>query len=303
MGRRIIANFRSPMLFPLIYSGGTWTIKVVHNKGCLMKTVYTALSLCLMLLCIGCATPSYERSTIAENRAMPKPSYIINYTHSASELQGNWDSLVWRQANILEVDTFFQDMVNKTMPSEHRPRTRAKVLYDDKGLYVHFRVDDKYVRSIETEYHGIVWEDATVEFFVQPQPDRGYFNFEINCGGTMLLSYKEHPDFSGEALRKTGEVPWDLAKTVQIYHSMPKTVDPEITQSVTWYVEYFIPYALFEAYLGPLDTTYNAQWRANFYKCAENNSHPHWAMWSPIHSGLNFHQPQYFAPIKFGLRD
>ncbi len=276
--------------------------KEVLNKESIMnKPLGIATTLCLILVA-GCATSPTQTTTIAEQRSMPTPTYIINPTATPPALDGDWDSMIWGQADTLEIDTFFQDVVGKIMPSDHRPRTRAKVLYDNKGLYLHFRVDDKYVRAIETEYHGKVWEDATVEFFVQPQPNRGYFNFEINCGGTMLLSYKEHPDYKGDSLRKAGAVPWEMAEQVTIYHSMPKVVDPEITRPVTWHVEYFIPFSLFEAYLGPLDTSFNAQWRANFYKCAETNSHPHWAMWSPIHSGMSFHAPQYFAPIKFGLR-
>ena len=37
----------------------------------------------------------------------------------------------------------------------------------------------------------------------------------------------------------------------------------------------------------------------NFFKCADDSSHPHWASWAPIGEALNFHQPQYFAPLRF----
>jgi len=138
-----------------------------------------------------------------------------------------------------------------------------------------------------------------VEFFVQPREDRGYFNFEINCGGTLLLSYQENEAWKGASARPAGAVPWELAQGVKIYHSMPKTVEPEITEPVVWHVEYFIPFSIFEAYLGELGNPAGQAWRANFYKCAENNSQPHWASWSPIEGELNFHRPQYFAPILF----
>ncbi|MCA9003338.1 MAG: hypothetical protein KDB61_15550, partial [Planctomycetes bacterium] len=121
----------------------------------------------------------------------------------------------------------------------------------------------------------------------------------INCGGTMLLSYKENPEWTGATLRPSEPAPWELAKQVKIYHTLPKTVDPEIADPVVWEVAYHIPYAVFEAYLGDLGDAAGQTWRANFYKCAENNSHPHWASWSLITADLNFHLPEFFSEIHF----
>jgi hypothetical protein len=39
-------------------------------------------------------------------------------------------------------------------------------------------------------------------------------------------------------------------------------------------------------------------WRGNFFKCAEEISHPHWASWSPVDE-LNFHLPRCFGTIHF----
>ncbi|GMV92079.1 MAG: hypothetical protein AMXMBFR82_18570 [Candidatus Hydrogenedentota bacterium] len=227
------------------------------------------------------------------------PEYVVKPTSTAPELAGRWDSPVWEQANTLEVTHFFPAEQHPGV-SDHKPETKARVLYDDKGLYIHFLVHDQYVRCIETEYHGKVWEDAAVEFFVQPKADRGYFNFEINCGGTMLLSYHENPDYTGPSLREGGSVPWELAKEVTIYHSMPETVEPEITEPVTWHIEFLISFALFEEYLGPLGELPGQEWRANFYKIATNNSHNHYGAWSPILEGASFHAPQFFGVLKFG---
>lgn len=226
--------------------------------------------------------------------ADPRPRYTIQRAQVTPALDGQWDGPVWKSVPALDITHFY-----RTDVSDHRPKTQAKVLYDDAALYVHFRVEDRYVRAIETEYHGKVWEDACVEFFVEPKAGRGYFNFEINCGGTMLLSYKENPAWTGEALRKTESVPWELAKEVKIYHSMPNTVEPELTDPVVWNVEYRIPFAIFEAYLGALGEPAGQKWRANFYKCAETNSHPHWASWALITADLNFHLPEFFSEIRF----
>ena len=247
----------------------------------------------LVMVSLICAA----RTVSAEGelrKSAAKQLYQIQRTASTPALDGEWNGPTWKSVPTLDISHFY-----RTDLSTHRPKTQAKILYDKKGLYVHFRVEDQYVRAIETKYHGKVWEDACVEFFVEPKPERGYFNFEINCGGTMLLSYHENPDWKGDSLRSSGAVPWALAKEVKIYHSMPKVVDPEVEEPTVWYVEYFIPFEVLETYVGDLEGAKGQTWRANFYKCAENNSHPHWASWSLIETKLDFHQPEYFSEIRF----
>ena len=241
------------------------------------------------LIVTAMITGALNASTAEETT--DNPTYTIEKASETPTLAGQWNAGAWKDVAPLSIDNFYQ--------SKHQPQTEAKVLYDEKGLYLHYRVADRYVRSIETKYHGKVWEDACVEFFVEPVKGRGYFNFEINCGGTMLLSYKENPEWQGESLRTSEAVPWDIAQQVTIFHSMPNTVDPELETPVVWQIEYHIPYAVFEAYLGDLNDMPGQTWRANFYKCAENNSHPHWASWSLITNELNFHQPEFFSDINF----
>ena len=84
-----------------------------------------------------------------------------------------------------------------------------------------------------------------------------------------------------------------------ISHSMPRTVDGEIAGPTIWSVEYFVPNALLETYAGALGPAAQRKWRGNFFKCADESSHPHWASWNPIGPELNFHVPAYFAPFEF----
>lgn len=252
------------------------------------------------LIAIACTTLVFaagkvsSQGAVAEGDTLEMPSYTLERASEKPKLDGDWEGAAWKNVPVIDITHFY-----RTDLSDHRPKTQAKAVFDDLGIYIHFRVEDRYVRAVETKYHGKVWEDACVEFFVQPKPERGYFNFEINCGGTMLLSYQENPDWKGDSLRRAGKVPWRLAKDVSIFHSMPETVEPEQAEPVVWQVEYFIPFEVLEAYLGELGPPSGQAWRANFYKCAENNSHPHWASWSPIQGELSFHKPEFFAPITF----
>ena len=94
----------------------------------------------------------------------------------------DWDSPVFRQAETLEV-------ANYPWPdSGHRPVTNARFVYDDEFLGISFRVEDRYIRAVAQKFQDSVCLDSCVELFVSPLPDsEAYFNFEVNCGGTILV--------------------------------------------------------------------------------------------------------------------
>ncbi len=181
--------------------------------------------------------------------------------------------------------------------SSHRPETTFRVLCDGGSLYVRFDVRDRYVRSVQTAYQAPVCTDSCVEFFVQPKPGTGYFNFEVNAGGTLLLYYVEDPTRIGKGLTKFTPVPEEWGRRIEVRSSLPRVVDPEIEAPVAWHVAYGVPLALFEHYVGPVGTA-GTVWRANFYKCGDQTSHPHWVTWSPVPE-LNFHLPACFGELAF----
>jgi hypothetical protein len=217
----------------------------------------------------------------------------IRRTLQPPEFDGNWSGGVWADATPLEIRHFHP------ASSEHRPNTRAKLLFDDNHLYVMFRVQDCYVRAVAEGFQGRVWEDSCAEAFLQPRPDRGYFNFEMNCGGTLRLSYIEDPRRTPGGFARFTPVAAEQVAGMRVYHSLPSRVDPEIREPVRWHLEYSIPLALFEVYLGERPRPGGERWRGNFYKCGDKTSHPHWASWSPIGEELNFHCPEHFGVLEF----
>ncbi|MCP4163372.1 MAG: diguanylate cyclase [Deltaproteobacteria bacterium] len=179
---------------------------------------------------------------------------------------------------------------------DHFPKTEVKLTYDDLYIYVIFKVEDRYVRSVATEDQGNVWEDSCVEFFFTPSDDvsNGYFNIEMNCGGTMLFHFQKERNKHRTIIPKS-----ELNKIARI-HSLPKIVDPEIREPVTWTVEYSVPIELLKKYCELTTPAPGVKWRANFYKCGDKTSLPHWLTWSPVDCPKpNFHLPEYFGVIEF----
>jgi hypothetical protein len=178
---------------------------------------------------------------------------------------------------------------------------RARLLWTDDALHVLFDVQDRYVKAACTRYGQQVCKDSCVEVFLQPKPDAGYFNFEVNCGGTMLLWYVTDPAPAPKGLRGAVEVPIELAGAVGIYHDLPTQIPVELSEPVDWRLQLAIPISLLEHYTGRLEPLGGSRWGGNFFKCADHTSHPHWASWNPIGEALNFHAPEFFGELRFGL--
>ena len=225
----------------------------------------------------------------------PKPAsavYVVRPTAKPPSLNNNWFNPVWKPADTAEVRHF------RPESSAHHPRTSIRLLHSAKGISGIFRVEDCYVRCLRTEYQSEVWKDSCVEFFAQPKPGRGYINFEFNCGGAHLCSYIVNPERTSTGFKEFTRIPREVGRRVQVRTSLPRVLKLEITRPATWTLRFFIPFAVFEHYVGSLGSIGGQTWRGNFFKCAEENSHPHWAAWAPVDE-FNFHLPRCFGEIKF----
>ena len=178
----------------------------------------------------------------------------------------------------------------------HFPETHVKLRYDKKNIYVIFNVKDRYIKAVAKETNGKVWEDSCVEFFFSPGPDieRGYFNFEANCKGVFLFEY--HTDNN----KSKGFVSSDDYNKIKIAHSLSKNVEEESAHPEIWTVEYSIPISILSNYMKVEQPESGVSWRANFYKCADKSSHPHWLTWAKVdYPKPKFHLPEFFGHLNF----
>ena len=218
--------------------------------------------------------------------------YNIFFTEVIPEMRGLWDGAAWRRADLLAVNCI------RPEGSDHCPRTQCKLLYDEQSLYGIFRVEDRYVRCVHTLFQSDVWKDSCVEFFVQPKGAGGYFNFEFNCGGALLASYVTNPARVSGRLQKFVPLTPDDDGQIRRFASLPSVVEPESPRPLVWCLEFSLPFALLQKYAGPFGAVTGQIWRANFYKCGNETSHPHWVSWVPL-SERNFHAPASFGKLVF----
>ncbi len=219
--------------------------------------------------------------------------YTIRRTDSLPGVSAPWDAPEWAAAETLTIERFH------ARGSDHRPRTQVRVLHDGDAIAVIFRVEDRYVVARHTEYQSPTHFDSCAEFFVKPAGALGYFNFEFNAIGTLLLWYVEKPRGPDGQFQKYTEVPGDAVKHVEVHTSLSGPIETEIAEPVTWTVSYRIPRRLFEEFTGPLRKLSGQVWTGNFYKCADASSHPHWGYWADVGEKLDFHQPERFGRLRF----
>ncbi len=217
-------------------------------------------------------------------------SYSIQRIDAPAPLENPWSQPVWQQAPIVAVDQCVGGEY------DHQPLVQARVLYDAEALYVAFRVEDQYVRAVAETWHGRVCRDSCVEMFFTPGPDTsvGYFNVEVNCGGTMLLHFQPAP---AEDIQK---MPVEQCEKIEIWHELPKIIDPEIAEPTIWQVAYRLPLEVLAPFVEVESPKAGVVWRGNFYKCADQTSQPHWLSWSFIDTpGPNFHRPDSYGELRF----
>jgi hypothetical protein len=219
-------------------------------------------------------------------------TYTVRAADRLPALAEGWDHPAWSGIPAAEVKHA------RPESSSHRPRTQVRLLHGQAGLRGVFKVEDQYVRSVRTQYQDPVFKDSCVEFFIHPKPNRGYMNLERNAGGAHLCFYIEDHARTPDGFKKFTKVAPALGSQIKIRSSHPSTIEPEIAEPVTWEINFQIPLAVLEHHVGPLGQLSGQTWRGNFYKCAEEVSHPHWLSWNPVDT-FNFHLPHCFGALQF----
>ena len=97
---------------------------------------------------------------------------------------GRWGCAVLAGRNGIEFQPL--DVVNwKDYP--YKPEVSFRIAHTGREILLHYKVKEASVRAVASGDNGRVWEDACVEFFVSPEGDDRYYNFECNCVGRLLI--------------------------------------------------------------------------------------------------------------------
>lgn len=174
--------------------------------------------------------------------------------------------------------------------AENNPGVSFAIAHCGDAIALHFHVKDHELRAEETDDDGRVWEDSCCEFFVSPDCDSQYYNFECNCIGTLLLHGGVKPD--------RPSAPQECYDSVKRWSSLGSKAIERHSENVEWDLVEVIPVsAFFQHGIGDLG---GRTMRANFYKCGDLLDSPHFLSWAPISLPKPmFHCPEFFGEITF----
>ncbi|MDD4992793.1 MAG: carbohydrate-binding family 9-like protein [Paludibacter sp.] len=193
-------------------------------------------------------------------------------------------SYFFEQNNTFE----YIDMLNWPTQFPYKPDCRFKIARSNESLFIHFKITEKNIHAWYANDHDPVWKDSCVEFFCQLPDQLSYFNFEFNCIGTCLASKRDS--------RTDNIIPFTTEEisSIKRYASLgnaPFDTRPGVSE---WKLTVEIPFSLIGFISGELPETINA----NFYKCADESSVPHYLSWNLITTPKpDFHCPAFFGKL------
>jgi hypothetical protein len=206
----------------------------------------------------------------------------ISELNSASDMN-TISSLLSKQKNFELID-----QVNWPDTFPLKPACKFIIARSNEALFIHYVVNEKQIQALYTNDQDPVWQDSCVEFFCQLPNSKTYFNFEFNCIGTCLATKR--------ISRTEGINPLPAEKMSQIkrYPSLENQPFQEKKGNFNWTLTVKIPFKVLDIDSHNLPKIL----RANFYKCGDGTSEPHYVSWNPILTeNPDFHQPKFFGAL------
>ncbi|MDE6967287.1 MAG: carbohydrate-binding family 9-like protein [Clostridia bacterium] len=156
-------------------------------------------------------------------------------------------------------------------------QTKCYLAYNEKGIFFRFEVEDDKINCTMKGYNEPIYDEETVELFIQPTPDKShYMEFEWNGIGGVFCA----------------EIENDLKGKTKLTFVPENIIDSKVyVEEYGWVVQGMLPAELFGSEL-------TDEWKFNAYRIklagdsqvlySYNNTIEH-----------NFHIPDKFAVLKF----
>ncbi len=222
-----------------------------------MRPAAAALMAVLAFAAGPAPVPAREPLPSAPQQEAAPRSYTCFRVPSAPTVDGALGDEAWRHVPWSEP---FVDIEGDARPAPPL-RTRMKLAWDDRFLYVAGLIEEPHVWATLTERDGVIYQDDDFEIFIDPDGDRNeYYELEINALGTVwdLFLVRPYRD-GGPALHG-----WDIAGLRSAVR-VDGTINDPSDLDRAWSVELALPWtALAEAAPGRRGPRAGESWRVNF---------------------------------------
>jgi hypothetical protein len=187
---------------------------------------------------------------VLENHSAPLPEYHVVRARPAPVIDGILDDAAWKRAAPVT-------LVNSLDGSPGRVRTTARLLWDDKYLYVSFDCEDPDVWSTFTKRDEPLYTQEVVEVFIDADGDgRTYNEIEVNAANVLFDAY--YPE------RRQGmDLSWDSEALTAV--TVQGTLNDASDKDEGWRVEMRIPIEKLAA-VPHVPPRPGDRWRFNLYR-------------------------------------
>jgi hypothetical protein len=253
----------------------------------------------------GLAVLAAEPSVPAPTPAVytPPKGYVCYRAPGPITIDGKLDDAAWKAAPWTD---YFVDIEGDRRPAP-RYRTRVKMLWDDRCLYVGAELEEPHVWATLREHDSVIFHDNDFEMFLNPDGNSHlYAELELNALNTTwdLLLPKPYKD-DGSAIHA-----WEIAGLRTAVHVDGTLNDPSGIDR-GWTVEIAWPWkGLAELTKRPIPPHDGDQWRINFsrvewehtirdgkYSKIKGKEENNW-VWSP-QGVIDLHRPEQWGYLQF----
>jgi len=204
---------------------------------------------------------------------------------SAYPLLEEISTLLDKQQGRLLIDTINWKGYN------YKPDVELSIAYSDNEIFLKYYITENYFKAEKTDSNQMVCEDSCVEFFVSPEDDGIYYNMEFNAIGTCLLG-------TGTDRATSRRVKPEIISKIRRLSSVGNRPVKEQTGQFAWTITIAIPFEVF--FHHEIAGLKGKIFRANFYKCGDKLTVPHYVTWNPVNTeNPDYHQPEHFGLLKF----
>ena len=175
-------------------------------------------------------------------------------------------------------------------PTDNVPDVSVRVAHDGEAILLRYDVCEREIRAACIMDGDPSWKDSCVEFFIAPDGDDFYYNFEFSCAGTLYLQ-------GGRPGDRVSPAPEVFASVVRCSSAVTagELNVPDADGMYRWTLVARIPVtALWRHNFRSTGELTGA--RGNFYKCGDLLPHPHFLSWAPI----DLPEPAFHCPEFFG---
>ena len=117
----------------------------------------------------------------------------------------------------------------------YRPEVSVVIAHSEDYVFLKYFVAENTIRAVNTQVNSAVWEDSCVEFFIDFNDGKGYYNFEFNCIGTPLAGF-------GKTKLERDLLPETLVASIQTESFISKV---KMKEGIYWELSVAIPLNVF----------------------------------------------------------